>query len=160
VVSWYASACQMASYRGPQPRSVAAAAGAAKPPRRPRGQQDRTAPRGIGAQRRFRDRDEIGPLGAFLRLEREGIGRPAIPTEQKEENAARGPESARSHTRGGCVTWQGAARRRAAGAQRWRMAGPRNTCVPRARLPRTRGRGRRPRMAGGHGNGDGDGDWG
>jgi len=30
--------------------------------------------------RRFRDRAEIGPLGGFLRLERGGIGRPAIPT--------------------------------------------------------------------------------
>jgi len=70
VVSWCASACQMAAYRGPQQRPGGTAAGAAKPPRRPRAFQERTRPRGIGAQRRFRDRDEFGPLGAFLRLER------------------------------------------------------------------------------------------
>jgi len=57
-------------------------------------------PRGIGAQRRFRDRDEIGPLGAFLRLERGGTDLVIVPIERREENAARGPESARSHTRG------------------------------------------------------------
>jgi len=37
VVSWCAPACQMAAYRGPQQRPGATAAGAAKPPRRPRG---------------------------------------------------------------------------------------------------------------------------
>jgi len=76
VVSWCASACQMAAYRGPQQRSVATAPWAAQPPRRPRRQKDRTRPRGIGVKRRFRDRDEIGPLGAFLRNPRRGRHRP------------------------------------------------------------------------------------
>jgi len=92
-----ACACQVAVYRGPQQRPGAAAPGAAKPPRRPRGWRDRTAPRGIGVKRRFRDRDEIGPLAAFLRLERGGTDLVIVPTERREENAARGPESARSH---------------------------------------------------------------
>ncbi len=65
-----ACACQMAAYRGPQQRPGATAPWAAKPPRRPRGAQDRTTPRETAAKRRFRDRDEFGPLGAFLRLER------------------------------------------------------------------------------------------
>jgi len=39
-------------------------------------------PRGIGAQRRFRDRDEIGPLGAFLRLERGGTDLVIVPIER------------------------------------------------------------------------------
>jgi hypothetical protein len=42
-----------------------------------------------------------------------GIGRPAIPTEWREENAARGPESARSHTGRGVRPCTIAARRRA-----------------------------------------------
>ena len=33
-----------------------------------------------------------------------GIGRPAIPSEQREENAVRGPESARSNTGGGATS--------------------------------------------------------
>jgi len=67
---------QVAAYRGPQQRPGVTAPGAAQPPRRPRGEQDRTAPRGFAAKRRFRDRDEFGPLGAFLRLER-GRDRPS-----------------------------------------------------------------------------------
>ncbi len=43
-----------------------------------------------------------------------------------------------------------AARRRAKGAQRWRIAGPTSARARRARYPRTRGRGRRPRTAGGN----------
>ncbi len=50
-----------------------------------------------------------------------------------------------------------AARRRAKGAQRWRMAGPTSARARRARHPPTRGRGRRPRTAGGHGDGHGHG---
>jgi hypothetical protein len=65
-----ACARQMAAYRGPQQRPGATAPWAAQPPRRPRGLQDRTTPRETAAKRRFRDRDEFGPLGAFLRLER------------------------------------------------------------------------------------------
>jgi len=61
---------QIAAYRGPQQRHGATAPWAAQPPRRPRALKDSTRPRETGAQRRFRDRDEIGPLGAFLRLER------------------------------------------------------------------------------------------
>jgi len=45
------------------------------------------------------------------------------------------------------------ARRRAAGAQRWRSMTPTRACSRRRRRPRTRGRGRRPRTAGGHGSG-------
>jgi len=53
---------------------------------------------------------------------------------------------------GGTVR-QGAARRRAEGAQRSRMAGPTSARARRAHYPRTRGRGLSPRTAGGHGNG-------
>ncbi len=65
------------------------------------------------AQRRFRDRAEIGPLGAFLRLERGGIDLVIVPTERTEENAARGPESARSHIGRGVRLCSASARRRA-----------------------------------------------
>ncbi len=61
---------QIAAYRRPQQRPGATAPWAAQPPRRPRAPKDRTTPRETAAKRRFRDRDEIGPLGAFLRLER------------------------------------------------------------------------------------------
>ena len=151
-----ACARQIAAYRGPQQRPVAAAPWAAQPPRRPRALKDSTRPRETAAKRRFRDRAEFGPLDAFLRLER-GRDRPSghPPTERREENAARGPESSRSQTGWGVRLRPIAARRRAEGVQRWRMVGPRNACVPRARHPSTRGRGRRLRTAGGHGNGHG-----
>ena len=50
--------------------------GAAQPPRRPRTFQAISAARRCRDPRRFRDRDEFGPLGAFLRLER-GRDRPS-----------------------------------------------------------------------------------
>jgi len=46
------------------------------------------------------------------------------------------------------------ARRRAAGAQRWRSMASTRACSRRRPRPRTRGRGRRPRTAGGHGDGN------
>jgi len=70
-------------------------------------------PRETGAKRRFRDRDEFGPLGAFLRLERGGTDLLIVPIERRKENAARGPESARSNTGGGVRPRQKLARRRA-----------------------------------------------
>jgi len=48
-----------------------------------------------------------------------GSGRPAIPIERREENAARGPESARSHTGEGC----GPARMQPAGVPKARGVG-------------------------------------
>jgi len=44
-----------------------------------------------------------------------------VPTERREENAARGPESARSHIGRGVLPRSNVARRRAAGAQRARL---------------------------------------
>jgi len=170
----------MAAYRGPQQRPVATAPGAAKPPRRPRAFKDRTRPRETGAQRRSRDRDEIGPLGAFLRLERGGTDLLIVPTERREENAARGPESARSHTRWGvCRSVGGSPPARRRRVHR-RCLASRHDVVPNlmsACLASSRGiaspghkhgggrgngqsRGRRPRTAGGQGDGDGpDRDW-
>jgi hypothetical protein len=178
------------------------------PPRRPQAPKDSTRLRETAAQRRFRDRDEFGPLGAFPRLERGGIGRVshqlswrgqrgAVPSgvfdprgaesyftvrraprgektplgavhrwpqqkagekcglrpsghpdEWRKENAARGPESARSNIGRGVRPCSHAARRRAAGVQRARSATPTRACSRRRRRPRPRGRGRRPRTAG------------
>jgi len=56
-----------------------------------------------------------------------------VPIERREENAARGPESARSHIGRGLLSYSNAARRRAAGARGRSLAGPRNARVPRAR---------------------------
>jgi len=52
-------------------------------------------PRGGEAKPILSDRAEIGPLVAFLRLERGGIGLVAIPTQRMEENGAGGPGSVR-----------------------------------------------------------------
>jgi hypothetical protein len=147
-----ACARQIAAYRGPQQRPVATAPGAAKPPRRPLALKDLTRPRETAAKRRFRDRDEFGPLGAFLRLER-GRDRPSGHPD-RVEGGKRGQRSGI-----GAITQKvgvrprlNAARRRAAGAQRWRMVGPTSACARRARHPPTRGRGSDPRTTGGHGD--------
>ena len=169
------------------------------------GAEGQNRPRETAAKRRFRDRDEFGPLGAFLRLERRrearvshqpsrqrsrpegrgvvldstsstprrenaagcgaslaaaesgekcGLGR-GHPDEWREENAARGPESARSKREGGAASLN-AARRRAKGAQRARSMAPTRACsrrnVGRGRVAAVEDRGRR---ASGHGDGDG-----
>jgi hypothetical protein len=141
---------QIAAYRGPQQRPVAAAAGAAKPPRRPRG--NRTGPRPAKLQRSggFAIATRLNLWVRFSDWSDGGIGRPAISTERREENAARGPESARSHIGKGVRPCSKVARRRAKGAQRARSTAPTRACSRRGRGPRPRGRGRRPRTAGGH----------
>jgi hypothetical protein len=151
-----ACALQIAAYRGPQQRSAAAATGAAKPPRRPRGIQERTMPRGIGAQRRFRDRAEIGPLGAFLRLERRRDRPSGHP--DRAEGGKRGQRSGI-----GAITRKGG--RRSAGSSppaRPRRAravtgGTEERLRSEGGPVSDRGRGRRPWPAGGHGQGHGRG---
>ncbi len=110
----------------------------------------RTEPRPAKPQRSggFAIATSLGLWVRFSDWSDGGIGRPAIPTARREENAARGPESARSHIGRGVWPRSNAARRRAKGAQRWRMVGPTSASARRARYPRTRGRGRRPRTAG------------
>ena len=63
----------------------------------------RTGPRPAESQRSG-DSAIATRLGLWVRFSDwsdGGVGRPAIPTEWKEENTARGPESARSHKRWG-----------------------------------------------------------
>jgi len=106
----------------------------------------------MGAQRRFRDRDEFGPLGAFLRLERGGTDLVIVPTERREENAVRGPRSARSNTGRGVRP-----RPNRPPARREAREGvdqtPRRELALGTALVYDRGRGPGPRTAGGHGDG-------
>ncbi len=144
-----ACARQMAAYRGPQQRPVAAASWAAQPPRRPRGPKDRTTPRETGAQRRFRDRAEFGPLGAFLRLER-GRDRPSGHPD-RAEGGKRGQRSgigAIPKREGGAAMLECSppARRRRARA---RTAGTEERSRSEGTTVSDRGRGPCPRTAGG-----------
>jgi len=80
---------------------------------------NRTGPRPAESQRSG-DSAIATRLGLWVRLSdwsKGGIGRPAIPTEWREENAARGPESARSHIGRRVRPRSNAARRRASGAR-------------------------------------------
>jgi hypothetical protein len=57
--------------------------------------KDRTRPRGAGAKRRRSDRAAVGPMTAFLRLERGGTDLVIVPIEKREDNVVIGPAPAR-----------------------------------------------------------------
>ena len=126
--------------RSPETTAGGRSPTAPKAARRPRTSTDSSAQRGIGASAEIPRRAEIGPLGAFLRPQRGGTDLVIVPTMRREENAARGPESARG--KGGW--WAGFRVRADSPPRPW--SSPTTTRRRSARAPQARsGRGRHDR---------------